>query len=35
MAWDATDWTITRASGNIRYTGDAHDGTAPTYASPV
>jgi len=35
MAWDATDWTITRADGNIRYTGDAHDGTAPTYVTGI
>jgi len=35
MAWDATDWTITRSSGNIRYVGDAHDGTAPTYVTGI
>jgi len=35
MAWDAADWTITRADGNIRYTGDAHDGTAPTYVTTI
>jgi len=35
MAWDATDWTITRADGNIRYIGDAHDGTAPTYVTGI
>ena len=35
MAWDATDWTITRANGNIRYVGDAHAGTAPTYVTGI
>lgn len=35
MAWDATDWTITRSTGNIRYIGDAHDGTAPTYVTGI
>lgn len=35
MAWDADDWTITRADGNIRYTGDAHAGTAPTYVTTI
>lgn len=35
MAWDATDWTITRSNGNIRYIGDAHDGTAPTYVTGI
>jgi hypothetical protein len=35
MAWDATNWTITRADGNIRYVGDAHDGSAPTYVTGI
>ena len=35
MAFDATNWTITRSSGNIRYIGDAHNGTAPTYATGI
>jgi hypothetical protein len=35
MAFDATDWTITRASGNIRYTGDAHGTGTPTYATGI
>lgn len=35
MAIDATDWTIDRATGNIRYTGDDHNGTAPTYATVI
>ena len=26
MAIDATDWTIDRATGDIRYTGDDHGG---------
>ena len=35
MALDATDWTVTRSSGNIRYTGDDHGGSAPTYATVI
>jgi len=35
MTWDATDWTITRSNGNIRYIGDAHAGSAPTYATGI
>lgn len=35
MAFVAADWTITRATGNIRYIGDAHAGTAPTYATTI
>ncbi len=35
MALDATDWTIDRATGNIRYIGDDHTGTAPTYATVI
>lgn len=35
MAFDAADWTITRSSGNIRYIGDAHAGTAPTYVTGI
>ncbi|MHC4950747.1 MAG: hypothetical protein ACYTEU_07155 [Planctomycetota bacterium] len=34
MAIDATDWTVDRATGNIRYVGHDHGGTAPTY-TPV
>lgn len=34
MAWDATDWTIA-TNGDIRYTGDAHGGAAPTYVTVI
>lgn len=33
MALDDTKWTIDRATGNIRYTGDDHGGAAPAYAT--
>lgn len=33
MAIIAADWTITRASGNIRYIGDDHGGGSPSYAT--
>lgn len=44
MALEAADWTVTRSTGNIRYTGADHDGTAgdfggtpgtPTYATVI
>lgn len=35
MAFVAADWTITRSTGDIRYIGDAHAGTAPTYATTI
>ncbi len=35
MAWDATDWTITRLTGDIRYTGDDHGGGSPTYVTGI
>ncbi len=39
MAWDAADWTILRTTGTnpleIHYVGDAHTGTAPTYATGI
>jgi hypothetical protein len=35
MAWDATDWKITRSSKEIEYIGDLHAGTAPTYVTGV
>jgi len=35
MAIDDTDWTIDRVSGNIRYIGDDHNGTSPTYATVI
>ena len=31
----AADWSITRANGNIRYIGDDHGGTAPSYATVI
>ena len=34
MALTAGDWTITRADGNIRYTGADHNGAA-TYATVI
>lgn len=37
MAFVATDWTITRGAGvlDVRYSGDAHAGTAPSYATTI
>lgn len=37
MAIVATDWTVTRASGNIRYIGGDHDssGGTPSYATVI
>lgn len=35
MAIDATDWTVDRSTGNIRYTGDDHGGASPTYATVI
>jgi hypothetical protein len=37
MAFVLADWTITRNVGNldVRYAGDAHAGTAPTYAKTI
>lgn len=35
MAIVATDWTVTRSNGNIRYIGDDHNGAAPSYASVI
>jgi hypothetical protein len=35
MAWDATDWKITRSSKEIEYIGDLHGGTAPTYVTGI
>jgi hypothetical protein len=31
----AGDWTITRSTGNIRYTGDDHGGASPSYATVI
>lgn len=33
MALTATDWTLDRDTGDIRYTGDDHDGSLPSYAT--
>ena len=35
MAITATDWSVDRATGNIRYIGDDHDGGAPSYATVI
>ncbi len=35
MAWTATDWSIDRQTGNIRYIGDDHSGGAPSYATVI
>lgn len=35
MAIDATDWTIDRLTKEIAYTGDAHGGASPTYATVI
>lgn len=35
MAIVATDWTVSRATGNIRYIGDDHGGASPSYATVI
>jgi len=35
MALNAAHWTVTRSNGNIRYTGDDHNGTSPSYATVI
>lgn len=35
MAIDATDWSVDRATGNVRYIGDDHGGGSPTYATVI
>lgn len=35
MAIVASDWTIDRATGNIRYIGDDHGGASPSYATVI
>lgn len=35
MAMVDADWTIDRATGNIRYTGDDHTQAAPSYATVI
>lgn len=35
MAIVAADWTIDRATGNVRYVGDDHTGVSPSYATVI
>jgi len=35
MAITATDWTVDRATGNVRYIGDDHGGASPSYATVI
>jgi len=35
MAIVAGDWSVDRATGNIRYIGDDHNGAAPSYATVI
>lgn len=35
MAINAAHWTIDRATGNIRYTGNDHTGASPSYATVI
>ncbi len=35
MAMEDGDWTITRSTGDIRYVGDDHGGTNPSYATVI
>ena len=35
LGWVATDWTIDSGTGNIRYIGDAHGGTSPSYVTVI
>lgn len=35
LGWVAADWTIDSTSGNIRYIGDAHGGTSPSYVTVI
>ena len=35
MALTATDWTVTRSTGNIRYIGNGHTGANPSYATVI
>lgn len=35
MSFVATDWSIDRQTGNIRYIGDAHGGASPSYATVI
>ena len=31
----SSDWTVTRSNGNVRYIGDDHGGSAPSYATVI
>ena len=35
MALEPGDWTVTRSTGAIRYTGDDHGGASPSYATVI
>lgn len=35
MAITLTDWSVDRATGNIRYIGDDHGGASPSYATVI
>ena len=35
LGWVATDWTIDSSTGNIRYIGDTHGGTSPSYVTVI
>jgi len=35
MSLVATDWTVTRSTGAIRYIGDDHGGASPSYATVI
>lgn len=35
MALVAADWSVTRSTGNIRYIGDDHNGSTPSYATVI
>jgi hypothetical protein len=35
MTFIAADWSITRSNGNIRYIGDDHGGSSPSYATVI
>ena len=35
MAIVAADWSVDRQTGNIRYIGDDHGGTSPSYATVI
>lgn len=35
MSITASDWTVDRVTGNIRYIGDDHDGASPSYSTVI